>query len=266
MNEGRDSTGYLTGKRALITGVANQHSIAWGIAFALHQEGAALAFSYQNERLKTRVEKLAGQLNSTICLPCDVCNDAGIAEMFRRLDTHWEDGFDILIHSIAFAPRDHLEGSYLENLTRAGFLAAHEASAYSFSALGKAARPRMQNRPGGAMLTLSYIGAVRAMPHYNVMGVAKASLEASVRYMAASLGPDGIRVNAISAGPIRTLAASGIKGLKDFLQQVEESAPLRRNVTIEDVGQAAAFLCSDRAAAITGGITYVDCGYHAVSG
>jgi len=254
--------GILEGKRALIVGVASNRSIAWGIARAMHREGAELAFTYQNEKLRERVEKFAAETGSGITLPCDVADDGQIAAVFEKLAEHW-DGLDILVHSVAYAPRELLEGGYLDNIDRAGFLQAHDISSYSFAALGKAARPLMQGR-NGAMLTLSYIGAVRAMPNYNVMGVAKASLEANVRYMAASLGPEGIRVNAVSAGPIRTLAASGIKGLKEFLGQVERHAPLRRNVTIEEVGNVGAFLCSDYASAVTGEITYVDCGYNTV--
>lgn len=254
--------GLLEGKRALIVGVASNRSIAWGIARAMHREGAELAFTYQNEKLKQRVESFAAEVNSTITVPCDVSSDEQIQAVFEHIDDYW-DGLDILIHSVAYAPRDQLDGEYLESVTREGFLTAHEISSYSFSALGDAARPMMKGRQG-AMLTLSYLGAVRAMPNYNVMGVAKASLEANVRYMAASLGPEGIRVNAISAGPIRTLASSGIKGMRDFLSHVENSSPLRRNVTIDEVGNVAAFLCSDYASAVTGEITYVDCGYNAV--
>lgn len=254
--------GMLEGKRALITGVASNRSIAWGIAQAMRREGAELAFTYQNDKLRERVEKFATELDSNIILPCELTDDSQIADVFKNLQKSW-DGLDILIHSAAFAPREMLEGGYLDNLTREGFLMAHDISAYSFAALGKAARPMMQSRKA-AMLTLSYIGAVIAMPNYNVMGVAKASLEANVRYMASNLGPENIRVNAISAGPIRTLAASGIKGLKGFLNHVEENSPLRRNVTIEEVGNVAAFLCSDLASAITGEITYVDCGYNVV--
>jgi enoyl-[acyl-carrier protein] reductase I len=254
--------GMLDGKRALIVGVASNRSIAWGIAQAMHREGAALAFTYQNEKLRERVEKFAAEVDSDITMPCDVSDDVQIQTLIERLSDHW-DGLDILVHSVAFAPRELLEGGYLDNINRAGFLMAHDISSYSFAALARAARPMMQGRHG-ALLTLTYIGAVRAMPNYNVMGVAKASLEANVRYMAASLGPEGIRVNAISAGPIRTLAASGIKGLKDFLAQVEQNAPLRRNVTIEEVGNVGAFLCSDYASAVTGEITYVDCGYNVV--
>ncbi len=250
----------LTGKRALITGVASNRSIAWGIAQAMHREGAELAFTYQNDKLKERVEKFAAELDSRIILPCDLTDDDQIEQVFTDLAKNW-DGLDILVHSAAYAPREMLEGDYLDNLTREGFLMAHDISSYSFAAMGKAALPMMQSG-NGAMLTLSYIGAVIAMPNYNVMGTAKASLEASVRYMACDLGPRNIRVNAISAGPIRTLAASGIKGLKGFLNHVENNSPLRRNVTIEEVGNVAAFLCSDLASAVTGEITYVDCGYN----
>jgi len=231
--------GLLEGKRALIVGVASNRSIAWGIARAMHREGAELAFTYQNDKLRARVEKFAADCHSDITIPCDVGDDGQIIEVFAHLDDYW-DSLDILIHSVAFAPKEQLEGEYLEHVTRAGFLQAHDISSYSFCALGDAARP------------------------YNVMGVAKASLEANVRYMAASLGPEGIRVNAISAGPIRTLAASGIKGLRGFLSHVAEVTPLRRNVTIDEVGNTAAFLCSDHASAITGEITYVDCGYNSV--
>lgn len=254
--------GLLEGKRALIVGVASNRSIAWGIAQAMHREGAQLAFTYQNERLRERVEKFAAELGSEITLPCDVASDKEIDMVFERLHDSW-DHLDILVHSVAFAPTEQLEGNYLENISREGFLMAHEISSYSFSALAAAAHPMMMDG-NGAMLTLTYIGAVRAMPNYNVMGIAKASLEANVRYMASSLGPEGIRVNAISAGPIRTLAASGIKGLKGFLSHVAEASPLRRNVTIEEVGNVAAFLCSDYASAVTGEITYVDCGYNSV--
>lgn len=252
----------LEGKRALVVGVASNRSIAWGIAQAMRREGAELALTYQNEKLRERVEKFAAQLDSEITMPCDVADDKSIQKLFERLDDFW-DHFDILVHSVAYAPKEQLEGGYLESVTREGFLMAHDISSYSFTALADAARPMMEGR-NGAMLTMTYIGAVRAMPNYNVMGVAKASLEANVRYMASSLGPEGIRVNAISAGPIRTLAASGIKGLRGFLSHVEEVSPLRRNVTIDEVGNAAAFLCSDYASAITGEITYVDCGYNSV--
>lgn len=254
--------GFLAGKRALVIGVASNRSIAWGIASAMRREGAELAFTYQNDRLRERVEKMAAELDSEITVPCDVESDEQIQAVFEHLDDYW-DHFDILVHSVAYAPREQLEGNYLESVTREGFRIAHEVSSYSFAALGDCARPMMSGRPG-AMLTLSYLGAVRAMPSYNVMGLAKASLEANVRYMAHSLGPEGIRVNAISAGPIRTLAASGVKDLRRFLEHVEKSAPLRRNVTIEEVGNVGAFLCSDLASAVTGEITYVDCGYNIV--
>jgi enoyl-[acyl-carrier protein] reductase I len=254
--------GFLQGKRALIVGVASNRSIAWGIANAMHREGAELAFTYQNERLQGRVEELAASLNSEITVPCDVANDEEVMAVFEHLDDYW-DHLDILVHAVAYAPREQLEGQYLDTVTREGFRIAHEISSYSFSALGNAARGMMQGR-NGSMLTLSYLGAVRAMPSYNVMGLAKASLEANVRYMAHSLGPEGIRVNAISAGPIRTLAASGISGFRKFLDYVEKTAPLRRNVTIDDVGNTAAFLCSDLAGGITGEITYVDSGFSIV--
>ena len=254
--------GLLDNKRALIVGVASNRSIAWGIACAMRREGAELALTYQGDKLRGRVEKFAAELDSGIVLPCDVADDGQIRAVFERLGESW-DGLDILVHSVAFAPRGQLEGEYLARVNREGFLTAHEISAYSFAALGSEARELMRDRQG-ALLTLSYIGAVRAMPGYNVMGVAKASLEANVRYMAMNLGPEGIRVNAISAGPIRTLAASGIKGFRDFLGTVEKTAPLRRNVTIDEVGNIAAFLCSDYASAITGEITYADCGYNVV--
>ncbi len=254
--------GLLDNKRALIVGVASNRSIAWGIAQAMHREGAELAFTYQNDKLRSRVEKYAAEVNSEIIVPCDVSKDEEIQAVFEHLDDYW-DGLDILVHSVAFAPKEQLDGEYLENVTREGFLTAHEISSYSFAALGDAAREMMKGR-NGSMLTLSYIGAVRAMPNYNVMGVAKASLEANVRYMASSLGPEGIRVNAISAGPIRTLAAAGIKGMRDFLTHVEKVSPLRRNVTIDEVGNVAAFMCSDHASAITGEITYVDSGFNSI--
>ena len=254
--------GFLNGKRALIIGVASNRSIAWGIAKAMHREGAELAFTYQNERFKDRVGDLGAELGSEICIPCEVSSDQEIQQVFERLHDYWEH-LEIVVHAVAYAPREQLEGEYLDTVTREGFRIAHEISSYSFSALANAARPMMQGCHG-ALLTLSYLGAVRAMPHYNVMGLAKASLEANVRYMAQSLGPEGIRVNAISAGPIRTLAASGIAGFRRFLDHVEKTAPLRRNVTIDEVGNVAAFLCSDLASGITGEITYVDCGFNTV--
>lgn len=252
--------GFLQGKRALITGIASDRSIASGIAEAMHREGAELAFTYQNDRLKSRVEKAATEYGSDIVLPLDVTDDAQIAACFEQLGRHW-DGFDILVHAIAFAPREAITGGFLDGLTRENFAQAQDISAYSLAALAKAARPAMQGR-NGSVLTLSYLGAVRALQSYNVMGVAKASLEATVRYLALNLGPEGIRVNAISAGPIKTLAASGIGGFRGILGHVESYSPLRRTVTIEDVGNVGAFLCSDLAAGVTGEVTYVDAGYN----
>jgi enoyl-[acyl-carrier protein] reductase I len=252
--------GFLADKRILITGVAGERSIAWGTALAMQREGAKLAFSYQTDKLKPRVEKLAASLGSDIVLPLDVASDQQITELFQELGKHW-DGLDGIVHSIGFAPRDQLEGSYIEAVTREGFAIAHDISAYSFAALAKAGREMMQGRHG-SLVTMTYLGAVRTVPNYNVMGVAKASLEANVRYLADSLGPEGTRVNAVSAGPIRTLAASGISGFKGMLSEAEKKNPLRRNVTIEEVGNAAAFLCSDLASGITGDVLYVDSGYH----
>jgi enoyl-[acyl-carrier protein] reductase I len=252
--------GFLTDKRFLITGVASNRSIAWGVAQAMHREGAELAFSYQGEKLQGRVEDLAAKCDSNIVLPLDVSSDDEIDACFAALAERW-DGLDGVVHSIAFAPKEELEGSYVDVLTRKGFTTAQEISAYSFGALAKAGRALMAGR-NGALVTMSYLGAVRAVPNYNVMGVAKASLEANVRYLAASLGPEGTRVNAVSAGPIRTLAAAGISDFRSMLKQVEERTPLRRNVTIDEVGNAAAFLCSDLASGITGDVLYVDTGYH----
>jgi len=254
--------GFLDGKRALIVGLASNRSIAWGIAKALHREGAELAFTYQNKRLEDRVIKMAAELDSEVTVPCDVSSDAEIDTVFDRLDDYW-DGLDIIIHSVAFAPKEELEGDYLDNVTRDGFRLSHEISSYSFAALAKAGRNMMEGRDA-SLITLSYLGAMRAMPNYNVMGLAKASLEANVRYMASCLGPDGIRVNAISAGPIRTLAAAGIGDFRKMLTEVERTAPLRRNVTIDQVGNAAAFLSSDLSAGITGEIMYVDSGFSTV--
>ena len=254
--------GFLHGKRALIVGAASERSIAWGIAQAMHREGAELAFTYQNDKLRTRVEKMAEQTNAKHIIPCDVAQDADIDGVFAALKSTW-DTLDIVIHSVAFAPREQLEGDYVNAVTREGFRIAHDISAYSFAALAKAARPMMQGR-NGALLTLSYIGAVRAMPNYNVMGVAKASLEANVRYLAYALGPEGTRVNGISAGPIKTLAAAGISDFKKMLDHYENNAPLRRSVSIEEVGNVAAFLCSDLASGITGEITYVDAGFNTI--
>jgi len=255
--------GFLQDKRALIVGVAGERSIAWGIAKAMHREGAELAFTYQNEKLKQRVEKIAGHVDSDIILPCDVSSDEEIDKVFAHLDDYW-DGLDIIIHSVAFAPREELSGPYIDAVTREGFKLAHEISSYSFAALAKAGRNMMQGR-NGSLLTLSYIGAVRAMTNYNVMGLAKASLEANVRYLANSLGPEGIRVNGISAGPIKTLAAAGIGDFRNIMAFYDENAPLRRSVTIDEVGNAAAFLCSDLASGITGEITYVDGGFNTIA-
>ena len=255
--------GFLSGKRALIFGVASNRSIAWGIAQAMHREGCELAFTYQNERLRERVEKLAGQLDSDIVIPCNVEDDDEIEAVFEHLDDFW-DSFDILVHSIAFAPKELLEGDYLDNLDRDGFNLAHDISSYSLAAIAKAGRHMMQNREDASIITLSYLGAVRAFAGYNVMGLAKASLEANVRYLAHNLGPEGIRVNAISAGPIKTLAASGIGGFKKIFDHVENNAPLRRNVTIEQVGNSAAFLSSPLASGITGEVLYVDSGFNIV--
>ena len=252
--------GFLSGKRALIVGLASNRSIAWGIAKAMQREGAELAFTYQNEKLRDRVAKMAGECGTEITVPCDVSSDEEIDAVFDHLDNYW-DGLDIIVHSVAFAPRAELEGDYLESVSREGFRVAHEISSYSFSALAKYGCRMMEGRDG-SLLTLSYYGAEKAMPNYNVMGLAKASLEANVRYMAQSLGPDGIRVNAISAGPIRTLAAAGITNFRKMLTLMEDTAPLRRNVTIEEVGNAAAFLCSDLASGITGEVTHVDAGYN----
>ena len=253
--------GFLQGKRALITGIASERSIASGIAEAMHREGAQLAFTYQNDKLKTRVEKAAAEYGSNIVIPLDVTSDEQIATCFAELGKHWTDGFDILVHAIAYAPREAIAGQFLDGLTRENFAVAHDISAYSLAAMAKAARPQMQGR-NGSILTLSYLGAERALAGYNVMGVAKASLEATVRYLAYNLGPEGTRVNAISAGPIKTLAAAGIAGFRKILGHVEENAPLRRTVSIEQVGNVAAFLCSDLAAGVTGEITYVDSGYN----
>ena len=252
--------GFLAGKRALITGIASERSIAYGIAEAMHREGAELAFTYQNDKLKTRVEKAAAEFGSSIVVPCDVSSDENIALTFQELAKHW-DGVDIVVHAIAFAPKEQLEGSIVDNTTRDGAMIAHDISAYSFLAMARYAKPMMQGRKG-SLLTLSYLGAVSAIPNYNVMGMAKASLEAGVRFMAADLGQYGIRVNGISAGPIRTLAASGIKGFRKMLDHFEKYSPLRRNVTIEEVGNVAAFLCSDLASGVTGEITYVDGGWN----
>ncbi len=252
--------GFLQGKRALITGIASERSIASGIAEAMHREGAELAFTYLNDKLKPRVEKAASEYGSDIVLPLDVSDDAQISACFEELGKRW-DGVDIVVHAIAFAPREAVAGQYIDGATRENFALANDISSYSLTALARAARPLMQGR-NGSILTLSYLGAERALQGYNLMGVAKASLEASVRYLAVDLGPEGTRVNAISAGPIKTLAASGIAGFRKILGHVETYSPIRRTVTIEDVGNVAAFLCSDLAAGVTGEVTYVDGGYN----
>ena len=253
---------FLESKRALIVGVANNRSIAWGIAQAMHREGAEIALTYQNDKLKPRVENLAGECGCEMVFACDVSNNDQIEALFRQIDKRWH-GLDVLVHSIAFAPRKALEGNFIDNTDREAFTLAHEISSYSLTALAARARPLMS--AGGAILTLTYLGAERAIPNYNVMGLAKASLEANVRYLAASLGPEGIRVNAVSAGPIRTLAASGISDFRRVLDRVAANAPLGKNVTIEDVGNAGAFLCSNLAAGITGEILHVDAGFNTVT-
>src|SRR6202167_2595829 len=255
--------GFLSGKRALIVGLATDRSIAWGIAQAMHREGAALAFSHI-ERMTDRVVPLAKQLDSDITFVMDVASDEDIARGFAHLKSRW-DGFDILVHAVAFAPREALTGNFIDATTREGFRVAHDISSYSLTALARESLPFMQGRAGSSsIVALSYLGAVRSIPGYNVMGLAKASLEANVRFLAADLGPAGIRVNAISAGPLKTLSAAGISGFRKMLTQVGNIAPLRRNVTLEDVGNAAAFLCSDLAAGITGEILHVDSGFSTV--
>src|SRR5205823_1042612 len=253
----------LSDRKILITGLLSNRSIAYGIARACRREGATLAFTYVNDDLKDRVVKLAAECGSTPVLRCDVTQDDQIAALFQGLGSEWG-AVDGIVHAIAFAPREALSGDFLSGLSREGFALAHDVSAYSFAALAKAARPLMQDRHA-ALLTLTYLGAIRAIPNYNVMGLAKASLEATVRYLAQSLGPEGIRVNAISAGPIKTLAAAGISGFSKILHFVEKTAPLRRNVTADEVGNVAAFLLSDLASAVTGEITYVDCGFSIVA-
>jgi enoyl-[acyl-carrier protein] reductase I len=254
--------GFMTGKRALVVGLASDRSIAYGIAEAMHREGAELAFSYVGERFRERVTELAATLGSRLVYDMDVANDAAIEATFAALGKEWP-ALDVLVHSVAFAPREALTGGYTAATSREAFRIAHDVSSYSLTAVARAALPLMQGR-AGAILTLTYLGAVKSIPGYNVMGVAKASLEASVRFLAADLGPGGIRVNAISAGPIKTLAAAGIPGFRKMLGHVAAVNPLRRNVTQEDVGNAAAFLCSDLAAGITGEVLYVDGGYNTV--
>ncbi|MDI9819107.1 MULTISPECIES: enoyl-ACP reductase [unclassified Legionella] len=255
--------GFLNGKKALIVGLASSRSIAYGIAKAFHEQGAELAFTYQNEKLQSRVETMAGEFNSNLTFPCDVANDADINAVFEQLSNYWNN-LDILIHSVAFAPADQISGDFIESVNREGFRIAHDISAYSLVGLAKAALPMMQDTQG-SILTLSYYGAEKAVPNYNVMGIAKASLEASVRYLAASLGPKGLRVNAVSAGPIKTLAAAGIKDFRKMQNAYANTTPLKRNITAEEVGNTAAFLCSDLASGITGEVVHVDAGYHAIA-
>jgi enoyl-[acyl-carrier protein] reductase I len=257
--------GFLAGKKILITGLISNRSIAYGIAQACKREGAELAFSYQGERARDRVVEFATKdFGSQLCFDCDVTSDEQIEQLFRDLGKHW-DGLDGIVHSIAFVPKQALAGDYLENVNREYFRIAHDVSSYSFTALAKAGLPMMLGRKA-ALLTLTYLGAVRSVPHYNVMGLAKASLESSVYYLAASLGPRGIRVNGLSAGPIKTLAAAGIADFNKLLAWGERHSPLRRNVTIEEVGNTAAFLLSDLASGITGEITYVDAGFNSTAG
>ncbi|HYF41496.1 MAG TPA: enoyl-ACP reductase FabI [Ramlibacter sp.] len=255
--------GFLTGKKLLITGVLSNRSIAYGIARACHAQGAELAFSYVGERFKDRITEFAADFGSSLVFDCDVGDDAQIEKLFKDLSVHWP-RFDGFVHAIGFAPREAIAGDFLDGLSREAFKIAHDISAYSFPAMAKAALPMLNDK--SALLTLTYLGAVRTVPNYNTMGLAKASLEASVRYLAASLGPKGIRVNGISAGPIKTLAASGIKGFGKILSVVAETSPIRRNVTIDDVGNVAAFLLSDLAGGVSAEITYVDGGFSQVVG
>ena len=255
--------GFLTGKKLLITGVLSNRSIAYGIARACHQQGAELAFSYVGERFKDRITDFAAEFDSKLVFDCDVASDEQIERMFRDLSATWPK-LDCFVHGIGFAPREAIAGDFLEGLSREGFRVAHDISAYSFPAMAKAALPYLNDK--SALLTLSYLGALRTIPNYNTMGLAKASLEASVRYLAEALGPKGMRVNGISAGPIKTLAASGIKDFGKLLSGVAGASPLRRNVTIEDVGNVAAFLLSDLASGMTAEITYVDGGFSQTAG
>src|SRR6185312_13258023 len=255
--------GFLTGKKLLITGVLSNRSIAYGVAKACHAQGAELAFSYVGERFKDRITEFAGDFASKLVFDCDVGDDAQIEKMFADLAQTWPK-FDGFVHSIGFAPREAIAGDFLEGLSREAFRVAHDISAYSFPAMAKAALPYLNDK--SALLTMTYLGALRTIPNYNTMGLAKASLEASVRYLAEALGPKGMRVNGISAGPIKTLAASGIKDFGKLLSMVADSSPLRRNVTIEDVGNVAAFLLSDLASGVTAEITYVDGGFSHTAG
>lgn len=255
--------GFLQGKRFVITGVLSKHSIAYGIAQACKREGAALAFTYADERFKERITEFAQHFESDIVLPCNVEDDTQIDGLTDKLSAHW-DSLDGLVHSIGFAPRDAIMGDFLEGLSREGFRIAHDISAYSFPALAKALSPLYT--PSASLVTLTYLGSEKVVPNYNTMGLAKASLEASVRYLAHSLGPKGVRVNGISAGPIKTLAASGIKDFREILDHVEKNSSLRRNVTADEVGNSAAFLLSDLASAITAEIVHVDAGFSTVIG
>lgn len=255
--------GFLSDKKALIVGVASNRSIAWGIAEAMAREGADLAFTYQNEKLRSRVEQCAKACGSDIVLPLDVADDDQINAVFEELGQRW-DGLDSLVHAVGFAPREELQGSFVDNTTRDGWALSQDISAYSLVALARAARPMMRER-NASIVTLTYLGGERALPNYNVMGPAKAALETAVRYMAADLGGEGTRVNAVSAGPVRTLAASGIADFRRMLEHNARVAPLRRNVSLEEVGNATAFLCSDLAAGITGEVVHVDAGFHAVA-
>ena len=251
--------GFLANKRILVTGMISTRSIAYGVAQAMHREGAELAFTYQGERVRDRVLNLAKEFGSELVFPCDVSSDPEIEQLFSNLSGHWNK-FDGFVHAIAFAPRESLDGEFLDGFSREAFRVAHDISAYSFPAMAKAALPYLNEK--SAILTMSYLGAVRTMPHYNVMGMAKASLEASVRYLAMEMGRKGLRANGISAGPIKTLAAAGIGDFGKLLAYNAKHAPLKRNVTVEEVGNVAAFLCSDLASGITGEITYVDCGFN----
>lgn len=250
--------GILEGKKALIAGIASNRSIAYGVAKCMHREGAELAFTYQTEKLRPRVEKFAKEFGSDICVEMEVSSDEGISKAFDDLRSRWSN-FDIMVHSIAFAPTEELKGSFIESVTREGFKTAHEISSFSFAAMAREAKSMLNEH--ASLMTMTYLGSVRSVPNYNVMGPAKASLESSVRFMAADLGPDSIRVNGISAGPIKTLAAAGVSGFRSMLKHVESKTSLRRNVTIEDVGNTAAFLGSDLSSGMTGEILYVDAGY-----
>ena len=253
---------FLEGKKALVLGIASNRSIAWGISDSLRRNGAELAFTYQNDKLKERVAKLAGECESDIIMPCDVAEDGSIKNMLDQLSVKWNE-FDIIVHSLAFAPREELEGNYVEKTTKEGFISAHSISSYSLLELCKESKPMLKGS-SPSVISLSYLGAVRGMPNYNVMGVAKASLEANVRYLAYAMGEDNIRVNCISAGPIKTLAAAGITDFRKMLDHVEKNSPLRRNVTIREVGDTASFLASDGASGITGQTLYVDSGYNII--